>query len=123
VSRECAKLGIPPDVTGEAELAVNELISNAVQHGLGPYELRLYADPPAWGVVDCAGGIAVVRTYLDKAGQEPTMAELAEEHGRGLRIVGSLFSCDVYATIDACGRRAKEVTFTLPEICRDPRQP
>ena len=100
-----------------AVLAVDELATNAVLHGVPPYELRLYTDPAGWGVVDHADGVITVHARLSRIGEAHVAGEFPlSETGRGLLLVGRLYPgrCGVRAVLNRCGRPAKEVAFTLP---------
>jgi len=114
VAEGCAWLAVPAELTDAAVLAVDELATNA--QIFGPYELRLYTDPPGWGVADrCPAGIDRVAGLLAGGQGIPSM----DEDGRGLLIVATLFpEHRVRPTILPPDHPGKEVRFALPHDAR-----
>ncbi len=73
---------LPAEVCETAALLVSELATNAVRHGSGNFEVSVLQRPEGvlWvGVTDAGAAHPVLRS--------PT---ITDEHGRGLRLVGSL---------------------------------
>lgn len=86
VAQESRRLGLAGDVVDRIVLALNEIATNAAVYG--PYELRMYTDPAAWGVADCcADGASTVAAHLAGDQETPSL----DEDGRGLLVVGALF--------------------------------
>lgn len=109
VARECGGLGVRADEVDGVVLAVDELAANA--RVFGPYELRLYTDPPGWGVADrCPDGAEVVTAGLAGGPDIPSL----DESGRGLLIVSSLFpDYRVASTVVPPNLAGKEIRFTF----------
>ena len=77
--------GLPPDLIGDAELLVSELVSNAVRHGRPEITLRVSLDPPLIGVAVHDDGAAVPDT-------EVVRPEPSAPSGRGLYLVDQVSS-------------------------------
>lgn len=112
-----AKVG-SKDAVPDVELAVNELVANALQHAPGPYELRII-------VTSAAVKIAVMDGGDDHADLARRLAHAGVgmpsggETGRGLQIVSGLFpgSCGAEPTYTCTGiRPAKQVWMTTPRL-------
>ena len=93
-------MNLPPAPAFDVELVVDELVSNAVRHGVPPYAVDL----------SCVDGV-VLGEVIDASSLEPHLQDHPDEHGGfGLRIV------------DACTTRwgfqvaspGKRVWFELP---------
>jgi anti-sigma regulatory factor (Ser/Thr protein kinase) len=76
---------LPPDLAGDAELLVSELVSNAVRHGRPEITLRVSLDPPLIGVSVHDEGAALPSTAVERA-------DLSEPSGRGLFLVDRMSS-------------------------------
>lgn len=72
-----------PDVIGDAELLITEIVTNAVRHGAGQVKLRLRLDPPGIGI-DVSDDGAQSPEF------PPTWPSADETRGRGLLIVDAL---------------------------------
>lgn len=110
VDVECRERGLPRDLIEAAVLAVDELATNAVRYG--PFEVRLYEHPLAWGVADREpAGVGEIRARLAGRISVPKLAD----RGRGLLIVAALFPdhCVHRTTIEP-GIPGKEVRIVLP---------
>ncbi|MEU4097330.1 ATP-binding protein [Streptomyces sp. NPDC026673] len=78
-------LGVPGEAADDVLLAVSELVTNAVVHGMPPAVLRLAV----------GRGSRCLRIEVTDAGpsrNDPTANEARDEHGRGLQIVAALAS-------------------------------
>ena len=119
--RVLACLGIDPDMTYQAQLAVQELATNARRHAPPPHELYIAirtrdvkiavtdADPRHEVVSQLLAAAISTRSEQDTS--------LLSESGRGLRIIASLFpgACGADPARTACGsRQAKQVWIIIP---------
>jgi hypothetical protein len=124
-----ARAGISNELH-DAEVAVNELVTNARQHAPGPYELRIFIGRAEVKIAvmdsgnDCHD---LARRMVQAAAAGP----LDGESGRGLQIVTSLFpgswGAEPAATCTGL-TPAKQVWITIPRpaspmagTARDPR--
>ncbi|HEX3958606.1 MAG TPA: ATP-binding protein [Trebonia sp.] len=119
--RVLAFLGIDPDTTYQAQLAVQELATNARRHAPPPHELRIAirASDVKIAVTDADPGHEAVAQSLATANssQPGQDTSLLSESGRGLLIIARLFP-------GACGagpagaasraRQAKQVWISIP---------
>jgi anti-sigma regulatory factor (Ser/Thr protein kinase) len=104
------------DEAFQAELAVSELVTNAVRYAPCPYELRIYLTCAAVKIaVADAGGdhLDLAQRLAATKDGEPSLFE----SGRGLQLVAGFFEdrCGVEPTLTCVGiGPAKQVWFTLP---------
>lgn len=77
--------GLAPNVTGDAELLVSELVTNAVVHGQSDIVLRISLHPP--GV-----GVAVYDQNTEVPVTASGLPDVTQPSGRGLLIVQALAS-------------------------------
>lgn len=100
----------------EAELAVDELVTNARKHGRPPYELRVYLSAVNVKIAVVDGGTDhadLAQRLCQTTAGEPTPGE----SGRGLQLVAGLFPnrCGAEQTTTCVGLApAKQVWITLP---------
>jgi anti-sigma regulatory factor (Ser/Thr protein kinase) len=124
--RVLAQLGCDGEVIGDAVLAASELVANATEHAVGPYELRLRrtaaellcevqdGDPripeiPAFPAVALFGPDPAGR-----GGGLDALLELMTERGRGMRIVDQL-TCGAWGfRSDAGGAGVKVAWMVVP---------
>ncbi|MFF5010551.1 ATP-binding protein [Streptomyces phaeochromogenes] len=123
-----AQLGYDGEVISNAVLAVSELVANATEHAVGPYELRLRRtdaevicevedrDPriPAIPVFPAEAPFSLAEE--DRGGGLEALCALLSERGRGLHIVHEL-------TKGVWGFRSQKWTKTawlaLPAVPKD----
>ncbi|KPI17638.1 putative anti-sigma regulatory factor, serine/threonine protein kinase [Actinobacteria bacterium OK074] len=119
VALRCAldQLGLDGEVISDAVLAVSEFVANAVEHAVGPYELRLRRtvtevicevedhDPRVPVIPDHLGAVAYPLVEEHRGGGLEALCALLSERGRGLWIVHEL-------TGGAWGFRSQEWTKT-----------
>ncbi|WP_176611543.1 ATP-binding protein [Actinomadura sp. WMMB 499] len=115
LSEVLARLGLT-DEAFEAELAVNELVTNARQHAPPPYEIRISWTEMRVTIAVVDGGIdhGAVLKLLSRA---TTGCPSEGESGRGLQMVAGLFGgrCGAGATRMSSGLvPAKQVWIVLP---------
>lgn len=94
---------VPTPLCETAALLVSELATNAVRHGTGDFEVSVRDLPEGgvWvGVSDAGRAYPVLRSPA-----------ITDEHGRGLRLVGSL--SDRWGVRRRRGESAKTVWFEL----------
>ena len=89
-------LGMPPDVVDDAVVMVSELVTNAIQHAYGPYELRLYRSRTSV-VCEVVDGSEVLPEVPPRSGPPLTLSDIDAigdferlETGRGLDVVNRL---------------------------------
>lgn len=84
-------LGFSSETVADAELAVDELVTNACQHAPAPYELRIYlsAAEVKIAVMDGRPDHAALAALL---AQTRTGVASGRETGRGLQLVTALFA-------------------------------
>jgi anti-sigma regulatory factor (Ser/Thr protein kinase) len=115
-------LGLDPDTTYQAQLAVQELATNARRHAPPPHELRITirASDVKVAVTDADPRYKAVAQLLSAAvsSQPEQDTGLLSESGRGLRIVAALFpgACGAGPTCAASARsrQAKQVWISIP---------
>ncbi|MEV5830474.1 ATP-binding protein [Spirillospora sp. NPDC052242] len=108
--------------TFEAELAVNELVTNARQHAPPPYELRISWTETRVTVAVVDGG-ADHDTVLKRLSRATAGCPSEGESGRGLQMVAGLFGgrCGAGATATSTGLvPAKQIWIVLPRKSRHP---
>lgn len=109
-------LGRKDDVF-EAELAVDELVSNAFKHAPAPYELRVYLS--AAGVKVAVVDRGADHSDLARRLAGTTIGQQTEMlSGRGLQLIAGFFHgrCGVEPTTTCTGLGpAKQVWFALPQ--------
>ncbi|WP_079085105.1 ATP-binding protein [Streptomyces dysideae] len=119
------QLGFDGEVISDAVLAVSEFVTNATQHAVGPYEMRLRrtAAEVICEVEDHDPRIPEIPTFPATAPYAPAeenrgggleaLCTLLSEHGRGLHIVHEL-------TKGAWGFQSRKTTktawFVLPGV-------
>jgi anti-sigma regulatory factor (Ser/Thr protein kinase) len=97
----------PSHRADDAEIAVGELVANAVLHGNGPVAIRIVVD------------LSFLRVeVIDANSQQPRTFDLPPpsveaEHGRGLYIVSALVDAWGSVNLDAGSRQGKAVWFEL----------
>lgn len=122
------QLGFEGEVISDAVLAVSELVANAIEHAVGPYEMRLRRtaaevicevedhDPRMPTIPEFREEAPFSPTEGDRGGGLEALSALLSERGRGLRIVHEL-------TKGAWGFRSRKGTKTawlaLPAAPRD----
>jgi anti-sigma regulatory factor (Ser/Thr protein kinase) len=77
----CAAHGTAPDIADRAELALAEVVTNALTHGLAPVELVLAVDAASVTVTVADAGTTPVESHR---------ATTEDAHGRGLAIVAAV---------------------------------
>ncbi|MFF4741643.1 ATP-binding protein [Streptomyces sp. NPDC001268] len=101
IALRCAleQLGCDPKVISDTVLAVSELVANAVEHGRGPYELRLRQanqriicevedhDPCLPEIEHFAAASPYLPREEDRGGGLDALCSRVTERGRGLQIV------------------------------------
>jgi len=119
--RVLAFLGIDPDMTYQAQLAVQELATNARRHAPPPHELyiAIRTRDVKIAVTDADPCYEAVAQLLAAAisGQPEQDTSLLSESGRGLRIIAALFpgACGAGPARTACrSRQAKQVWIIIP---------
>ena len=106
----------------EAELAVNELVTNAHQHAPAPYELRISWSETSVKIAVMDGG-ADHDVLLKLLSQAPNCGPTHEDSGRGLQMVAGLFGgrCGAEPTTTSAGNApAKQVWIVLSRRYRLP---
>ncbi|MFE2440495.1 ATP-binding protein [Streptomyces sp. NPDC059426] len=95
-------LGYDGESVSDAVLVVSELVANAVEHAVGPYELRLRRtalnvicevvdhDPRIPEIPSFAVGALFAPVEEDRGGGLEALCALLSERGRGLHIVHEL---------------------------------
>ncbi len=95
-------LGYDGESVSDAVLAVSELVANAIEHAVGPYELRLRRtaldvicevvdhDPRIPEIPPFAVGALFAPVEGDRGGGLEVLCALLSERGRGLHIVHEL---------------------------------
>lgn len=91
------------DTTSRAELALSEIVTNALTHGRPPVCLRVSVEP---------GRITVTVTDTGNAPMHLRAARLGDVHGRGLAIVASVVTAWGWERPPTGGR---VVWFTVAE--------
>ena len=97
------RFGVSAEVRDAGSLAVSEIVTNAIRHGVGPIELRTMLEPSS------------IRVEVSDRGSSMPVATTAEPDmtgGRGLRIIDAVaqaWGCDRHGNDDG-----KTVWFTLP---------
>ncbi|OLT31840.1 hypothetical protein BJF79_08580 [Actinomadura sp. CNU-125] len=110
------------DEVFEAELAVNELVTNAREHAQAPYELRISWTETEVKIAIVDGGNdhdTVLKLLSQASNSQPTH----EESGRGLQMVAGLFGgrCGAEPTTTSTGiTPAKQVWIALSRLNRRP---
>lgn len=104
VAMRCAldQLGYDGEVIHDAVLAVSELVANAVEHAVGPYEMRLRRttaeticevedhDPRIPKIPDFPEAAPYSPAEVNRGGGLDALCGLLSERGRGLHIVHEL---------------------------------
>ncbi|MBL1095686.1 ATP-binding protein [Streptomyces coffeae] len=95
-------LGYDGEAVSDAVLAVSELVANAVEHAVGPYELRLHRtasdvicevvdhDPRIPEIPPFGVGALLLPVEEGQSGGPGALCALLSERGRGLPIVHEL---------------------------------
>ncbi|MEU6512103.1 ATP-binding protein [Streptomyces sp. NPDC046942] len=127
VTLRCAldQLGIDGEAISDAELAVSEFVTNATEHAMGPYEMRLRRiqariicevedhDPRIPNIPPFPGTAPYTPVEENRGGGLDALRAVLSEHGRGLHIVHEL-------TGGAWGFRSRNGTktawFALPGV-------
>ncbi len=114
-------LGIDPDTTYQAQLAVQELATNARRHAPPPHELHITICTSEVKIAITDAGPhheAVAQLLAAATSSQPEQdASLLSESGRGLRIIATLFpgACGAGpACASSRSRQAKEVWISVP---------
>ncbi|MFS7873063.1 ATP-binding protein [Streptomyces asiaticus] len=123
LGRTLSDLGYGGESVSDAVLAVSELVANAIEHAVGPYELWLRRtaldvicevvdhDPRIPEIPPFAVGALFAPVEEDRGGGLEALCTLLSERGRGLHIVHEL-------TVGAWGFRrllgAKAAWIALP---------
>ncbi|KPI17671.1 putative anti-sigma regulatory factor, serine/threonine protein kinase [Actinobacteria bacterium OK074] len=96
------QLGYDGDAIGDALLAVSELVDNAIEHAVGPYEMRLLRtsaavicevedhDPCIPKIPELPAEPPFAPAEEDRGGGLEALCALLSERGRGFRIVHEL---------------------------------
>ncbi|MFE6287853.1 ATP-binding protein [Streptomyces sp. NPDC057877] len=96
------QFGLDPGAIADAVLAVSELVANAVEHAVGPYEMRVRRsgrqiicevedhDPRIPVISDLPAGPPFVPVEEHRGGGADALCGLLAERGRGLHIVHEL---------------------------------
>ncbi len=100
VRDHCA--GLPGDVQATVQLLTSELVTNAIQHGLGPIELRLTSGEGSLRVE--VSDESPVRPGLGRPSPDQT-------RGRGLMVVEAF--AHSWGVSSPPGSRGKSVWFTV----------
>ncbi|GIH26522.1 hypothetical protein Aph01nite_48320 [Acrocarpospora phusangensis] len=124
-------LGLGHEAVDDGVVMVSELVTNALRHAFGPFELRLYRSPPVvvCEVVDgsetlpAIPGPGAVHLTLEQIDAIPDALLL--ESGRGLDVVHRLSRgwCGAYPTKISTRNRVtggKAVAFALPLPAGEP---
>ncbi|MFF4960218.1 ATP-binding protein [Streptomyces sp. NPDC001222] len=104
VALRCAldQLGYDSEVINDAVMAVSEFVANAIEHAVGPYEMRLRHtaaelicevedhDPRIPPILDFPDSAPFAPAETDRGGGLEALCALLAERGRGLRIVHEL---------------------------------
>jgi anti-sigma regulatory factor (Ser/Thr protein kinase) len=121
VGHVLAILDIDPDTIYQAQLAVQELATNARRHAPPPHELHISirASDVKIAVTDADPHHEAVAQFLAAAisSQPEQGASLLRESGRGLRIVATMFpgACGAEPAYAASwSRQAKQVWISIP---------
>ncbi|MFZ3560824.1 ATP-binding protein [Streptomyces sp. BH055] len=121
-----ARFGLDGDTISDAVLAASELVANATEHAVGPYEMRLRCTPGAviCEVVDHDPRIPEVPSRPAVALFEPNsedrgsgldaLCALLSERGRGLRIVHELTHGSWGFRCPGDGTKVGWVAFPVP---------
>ncbi|MGW7412252.1 ATP-binding protein [Streptomyces sp. NPDC054863] len=124
--RVLAQLGCEGAAISDAVLAASELVANATEHAVGPYELRLRrtAAELLCEVQDGDPQIPEIPSFPAVAPFEPdpeargggldTLLELLAERGRGMRIVYQLTQGAWGFRCDAGGAAVKVTWMVVP---------
>ena len=113
-------LGVDPDTIYQAQLAVQELVTNARRHGPPPHELHIATRScdVQLAVTDADPRYEVVAQLLAAAiSSQPEQTSLLSESGRGLRIIAALFpgACGAGPACAASrAGQAKQVWISIP---------
>jgi hypothetical protein len=110
-----AGLGCTDEVF-DAQLAVQELVTNALRYAPPPHELRIFITPVDVEIAVADGG-ADHRSVAERLTEAPEETLSVDESGRGLRIVSALFpgACGAAPAPAAPGYPAgKQVWITVP---------
>ena len=113
-------LGIDLDTIYQAQLAVQELATNARRHAPPPHELHIAirAGDVRLAVTDADPRYEMVAQLLATANSsQPEQAGLLSESGRGLRIIATLFpgACGAGPACAASrAGQAKQVWISIP---------
>ena len=94
VASVLAGLGIAEDTAYDAEVAVDELVANAISHAPLGYELRVTIGRGSIKVAVSDGGSdheALAARLAAAAGDTPSL----DEYGHGLQMIAGLFPCGV----------------------------
>ncbi|MCC5033492.1 ATP-binding protein [Streptomyces sp. WAC 00631] len=94
------QLGCVGEAASDVVWAVSELVANAVEHAVGPYEMRLRpceeqgivcevedGDPRIPPLPNCSKGNPLSLLEENRGGGSDALWAVLSEHGRGLRIV------------------------------------
>ncbi|MBQ0983731.1 ATP-binding protein [Streptomyces sp. F63] len=122
------QLGYEGEAIGEAVLVASELVTNATEHAVGPYEIRLRSAVAEWicEIEDHDPRIPeippfpAVAPYVpaepDRGGGLDALCALLTERGRGLHMVQHLTQGSWGFTAD---RTTKVAWFALPPCPRE----
>jgi hypothetical protein len=108
---ELLRLDVDEDLVDDVLLAASELVANATEHAVGPYELRLLS-AGAEHILECHDGSRELPpTALRPLGEPDGSAgegalgeEFWGERGRGLSLLSSLFHGSLSAQPTALGK-------------------
>lgn len=121
--RALAELGYEGATISDAVLAVSELVANATEHAVGPYEMRLRCtaaevicdvedgDPRIPEIPEFPAVAPYEPAEEDRGGGLDALCALWSERGRGLHIVQELTKGAWGVT---CGRNMKVAWVALP---------
>lgn len=102
---------LPADVRDAGELAVSELVTNAVLHGGDPITLRVTTLPRTVRVAVSDGNSRPPELRRRSWRRRPTSDRRSEDHGRGLAIVARV--ADQWGCAPAVHARGKTVWCNL----------
>ena len=100
VREYCA--GLPGDVQATVQLLTSELVTNAIQHGLGPIELRFTSSE---------GQLRV--EVSDESPTRPGTVRAAPDQGRGRGLMVVEAFASSWGVTSQKGRAGKSVWFTV----------
>ncbi|WP_133259846.1 ATP-binding protein [Streptacidiphilus pinicola] len=108
---ELLRLDFEDDLVDDVLLAASELVANATEHAVGPYELRLLTDGTEH-VLECHDAswelppttLRILGEEDRLGGQEGFRRQLMGERGRGLSLLSSMFHGCISARRTVAGK-------------------